>query len=253
MLRVLILGGTTEASALARLLAGDARFDAKLSLAGRTRAPALPPIAWRIGGFGGAAGLAEHLRAERVDAVVDATHPFAAQMSGNACAAAARAGIPLLRINRPEWRQQAGDRWTLVPDMAAAAHALGRAARRVLLTIGQQDLAPFVAAPWHDYVIRSVDAPAPENLPPRAEIITARGPFVEPEERKLLVERKIDVLVTKNSGGSATAEKLAAARALGLEVVMVARPRLAEAAEVADAEGALDWLVHQAASRPRGA
>lgn len=253
MLRVLILGGTTEASALARALAGDARFDATLSYAGRTRAPVLPPIAWRIGGFGGGAGLAAYLRAERIGALIDATHPFAARMSVNACEAAMLAGVPLLRINRPEWQPVAGDRWTGVADMPAAVRALGEAPLHVLLTIGQQDLAPFVAAPWHHYVIRSVDAPAPEALPPRAVVLTARGPFAEADERELMANHKIDVLVTKNSGGSATAAKLAAARTLGLEVVMIVRPPVPEAAEVPDAGAALDWLKHHAASTPRGA
>ena len=250
MLRVLILGGTTEASALARSLAGDGRFSATLSLAGRTIAPILPPIAWRIGGFGGAAGLAAYLRAERIGALVDATHPFAARMTGNACEAAALAGVALLRIHRPEWRPVAGDRWICVPDMEAAAQALGSVTRRVLLTIGQQDLAPFAAAPWHDYVIRSVEPPPAETLPARAMVLTARGPFAEPDEYALLATRRIEILVTKNSGGSATAAKLAGARALGLPVVMVARPPVPEVAQVADAEGALDWLAHQA--DPRG-
>lgn len=253
MLRVLILGGTTEASALARLLVRDARFEPVLSLAGRTRAPVPPPIPWRIGGFGGASGLAAFLRAERIDALLDATHPFAARMSGNACEAAALTGVALLRINRPAWRRQAGDRWTEVADMAAAAHALGTVPLRVLLTIGQQDLAPFTAAPWHDYLIRSVDAPEPAHLPPRARVLAARGPFQETAERVLLGEENIEVLVTKNSGGSATAAKLAAARALGLSVVIVARPALQPAPEVADARAALGWLAHQAASTLRGA
>ncbi len=253
MLRVLILGGTTEASALARALAGDARFDATMSLAGRTRAPVLPPIPCRIGGFGGAAGLAAYLRAERIGALVDATHPFAQQMTRNACAAAGLTGIPLLRINRPEWQQQQGDCWISVPDMAAAAQALGPAPRRVLLTIGQQDLAPFAAAPWHSYVVRSVDAPAPASLPPGAAVITARGPFTEPGERALLAERKIEVLVTKNSGGSATAAKLAAARALGLRGGDGGAPAGAGSGTGRRCQAAaLDWLAHQAASSPRG-
>ncbi len=251
-LRVLILGGTTEASALARALVDDGRFDATLSFAGRTRAPVLPPIAWRIGGFGGAAGLAAYLRAERVGALVDATHPFAAQITRNAREAAALTGVPLLRINRPEWRKTAGDRWICVPDMVAAARALGPVPRRVLLTIGQQDLAAFVAAPWHDYLIRSIDAPAAASLPPRAVVLTARGPFSEPEESQLLASHGIDVLVTKNSGGTATAAKLAAARALRVEVVMIRRPPEPEGEMVANADAALASLAHQAASMPRG-
>lgn len=252
MLRVLILGGTTEASALARLLVGDGRFEPTLSLAGRTKAPVLPPVAWRIGGFGGVTGLAEYLGVNKVDALVDATHPFAAQMTRHACEAAALAGVRLLRINRPEWRPVAGDRWLQVPDMPAAAHALGSVSQRVLLTIGQQDLAPFVAASWHDYVIRSVDAPAAESLPARAVVITARGPFAEQGERELMVARKITVLVTKNSGGSATAAKLAAARELGLPVIIVKRPPVPVVNTVTDAPEALAWLVHQAVSTRRG-
>jgi precorrin-6A/cobalt-precorrin-6A reductase len=252
MLRVLILGGTTEASALARALDGDARFDATLSLAGRTRAPVLPPLPSRVGGFGGVAGLVAYLRAERVRAMVDATHPFAAQVTRHAVAACAEAEVALLRLDRPPWQAGPGDRWTMVDDMDAAAGALGRAPRRVWLTIGRKDLAPFKAAPWHRYLIRSVDAPGDDALPEAAEVITARGPFDVAAELALLHERKIDVLVTKNSGGAATRAKLAAARELGVEVIMLRRPPAPEVATVADADAALAWLAHQAASTRRG-
>ena len=254
-MRVLILGGTSEAAALARALAGDARFCATLSLAGRTRAPAAPPIPHRVGGFGGIAGLADYLRAERIDALIDATHPFAAQMSRHAVAAATQTGTRLLVIARPRWQPVPGDRWITVATMPAAADALGHTARRVFLTIGRQDLAPFVAAPWHCYLIRSVEPPDPVALPPRAEVIAARGPFAEADERRLLAQRRIDVMVTKNSGGSATAGKLAAARALGLPVVMVERPAAPPAGNtVADAESAHAWLlrVHAETTAERG-
>lgn len=247
-MRVLILGGTTEASALARALAGDGRFRPTLSLAGRTRAPTLPAIPARRGGFGGAAGLADYLRAERVDAVVDATHPFAAIISANAAEAARLAGVPRLAILRPEWAPQPGDRWNEAASMEAAAAALGAPPRRVFLTVGQQELAPFRDAPQHDYLIRSVEPPDPAALPPRARCIAARGPFLEPDERRLLLEAAIEVLVTKNSGGAATAPKLAAARALGIPVVMVARPPPPPLPHAAGAAEALDWL-HQAALR----
>ncbi len=247
-MNTLILGGTTEASAIARALAGDARYRPVLSLAGRTRAPVAPPIPWRSGGFGGAEGLAAHLRAQDVTALVDATHPFAAQISRNAAVAAAAAGVPHLAVLRPPWTPQDGDRWTSVPDMAAAAAALGAQPRRVLLTIGQQELAPFAAAPWHRYLIRSVDPPPPALLPPGARTLTARGPFQEEDEMRLLAEEDIQAIVTKNSGGAATAAKLAAARILGIEVVMVARPP-APPGTVPDAAAALAWL-HQLAPRP---
>lgn len=241
--RVLILGGTTEASALARLLAGDARFDSMLSMAGRTKAPVAPPIPFRVGGFGGVEGLVTYVKAEHVDALVDATHPFADRMSANAAEASRLAGVPLLAVCRPPWRAGAGDRWNMVADMKEAVAALGTAPRRVLLTIGQKELAPFRAAPQHYYVIRSVDAPEADALPPKADVITARGPFAEADERRLLQEKRIDVVVTKNSGGTATEAKLAAARGLGLPVVMVERPPRPEVETVETAAEAMAWLV----------
>ncbi|MEJ8572285.1 cobalt-precorrin-6A reductase [Microbaculum marinum] len=241
-LRLLILGGTSEASALARALAGDARVAPLLSLAGRTKAPVTPPVPFRVGGFGGPAGLAAYLEAERFDLMIDATHPFADRIKRNAVEAAGLAGVPLLAIRRPEWRPQPGDRWTIVPDMAAAAAALGNDPKRVFLTIGQKELAPFREAPVHTYVIRSVDPPDPGHLPPNAVVIIARGPFDEPSERALLDGHRIDVIVTKNSGGTATEAKLAAARALRIPVVMVARPAHPDAETVDTAEQALAWL-----------
>lgn len=252
-MRVLILGGTTEGSALARALAGDARFQPVLSLAGVTRAPRPQPIPTRIGGFGGAEGLAAYLRAEGIGAVVDATHPFAAAMTANAAGAAARSGTPLLRLHRPAWTAGPGDRWTEVPGMAEAARALGPAPRRVLLTVGQKELAPFRAAPWHHYTLRSVDPPPPESLPPRTVLITATGPFPLEAERALLRERGIEVLVSKNSGGGATAAKLVAARELGLPVILLARPAPPPGLQtVADTAAALDWLARRHAGAERG-
>jgi precorrin-6A/cobalt-precorrin-6A reductase len=241
-MRVLILGGTTEASAIARALAGDQRFAPVLSLAGRTRAPVPPPIPWRVGGFGGADGLAAWLREERIAALIDATHPFAAQIKANAARAAAMAGVPRIAVLRPAWQPQPGDLWTEAADMAGAFAAIGRAPRRVFLAIGRQELGAF--GPPHAYLIRSVDPP--DAPPPGATIITARGPFAEDAERALLRDHRIDMLVTKNAGGDATAAKLAAARALRLPVIMVARPAPPEPPLVPDAAGALAWLRHQA-------
>ena len=242
-LRVLVLGGTTEASELARMLDGDVRLRPTLSLAGRTSGPARPPIPYRVGGFGGAAGLANYLRAERIAAVVDATHPFAAAMTRNAVAACAEARVRLLRVDRPAWNARDGDDWTDVAGMDEAARALGAAPRRVLLTIGRRDLAAFAAAPWHAYLVRSVDLPDPAALPPTARYIAARGPFAEADERELLIRERIEAIVTKNSGGEATRAKLTAARALRIAVVMVARPPAPDVESVPDAAQAHAWLL----------
>lgn len=247
-MKVLVLGGTTEASMLLQALANDARIRPVLSLAGRTRTPALPAVPHRRGGFGGAAGLAEYLRTESIDALIDATHPFAAQMHRNAAAAAAQAKIPRLVISRPAWHPIPGDRWTELPDMPAAVAALGPTPRRVFLTVGQQELTPFRAAPWHTYLIRSVEPPDPAALPPNARCITARGPFRVDDERRLLQQQKIEIIVTKNSGGTATEAKLAAARDLALPVLLVARPPAPEPPIVPDVAAALAWL-HQTALR----
>jgi precorrin-6A/cobalt-precorrin-6A reductase len=241
-MRLLILGGTTEATEIGRALAGDARIDAEISLAGRTQRPVPQPLPSRIGGFGGAEGLARHLMEQRVDALIDATHPFAARMTANAVAAAQATGTPLLVVLRPAWTPCADDRWTIVADMAGAAEALGTQPRRVLLTVGQKDLRPFRDAPQHAYVIRSVDAPPAEALPPDVQVIAARGPFAEADERALLAARRIEVIVTKNSGGAATEAKLAAARALGLPVVMVQRPPAPPVATVANVADVLAWV-----------
>ena len=194
----------------------------------------------RIGGFGGADGLADYLHANRIDALVDATHPFAAIISANAVAAAAASGVPCLAVLRPPWREAAGDRWIRVPDVAAAAAALGTEPRRVLLTIGRKDLAPFRGIP-HRYIVRSVDPPPPETLPPGATVIAARGPFAVEDERRLMARYRIELLVTKNSGGTATRAKLAAARGHGIPVVMVDRPPSPGPA-VAIVEDAWRWL-----------
>ena len=247
MPRLLILGGTIEASSLAAALAGDARFETLLSFAGATRAPRPPPVAWRVGGFGGVAGLADFLR--DVDLMVDATHPFAATIKRNAVEAARRAGVPLLAVQRPAWRAADGDQWTEAASMDDAAQALGDRPRRVWLTIGQKELAAFRTAPWHQYIVRSVDPPDAASLPPNATVISARGPFDIEAERGLMRHHRIELLVTKNSGGSATRPKLDAARSLGVEVVMVRRPPPQDGVQtVPDAASALRWLDRHAST-----
>jgi precorrin-6A/cobalt-precorrin-6A reductase len=223
-MRILILGGTAEARQLAGHLATSAEFSVILSLAGRTAAPAAQPVPVRIGGFGGVAGLAGYLAAERIDLLIDATHPYAATISANAVRAVALAGRPLLALRRPPWTAVEGDRWIEVGDAAEAVRALGEAPRVVFLALGRQKIAPFTAAPQHRYLVRSVDPVEPPLAVPHALYITARGPFAEAEERALLARHGIDAIVAKNSGGDASYGKIAAARALGVPVVMLRRP-----------------------------
>jgi precorrin-6A/cobalt-precorrin-6A reductase len=223
-MRILILGGTAEARQLAGLLATRAEFSTILSLAGRTAAPAAQPVPVRTGGFGGAAGLAEYLAAERIDVLIDATHPYAATMSANAALAAARAGRPLLALRRPPWTAVEGDRWIEVGDAAEAVRVLGEAPRAVFLALGRQEIAPFAAAAQHRYLVRSVDPVEPALAVPHAIYITARGPFAEADERALLARHGIDAIVAKNSGGESSYGKIAAARALGVPVVLLRRP-----------------------------
>lgn len=248
-MNVLLLGGTTEAAEIAHALANCPDMSVTISLAGRTSRPTPLPLPTRIGGFGGIPGLIAWLREHATDALIDATHPFAAQMAGNALVAAKNVGIPILRLERVAWTPQPGDRWTDVPDLRTAATALGPVPRRVFLTTGRKNLEPFVAAPWHRYVVRAVDAPRREELPPHTQLILGKGPFDIDAELALLREREIGVIVTKNSGGAATAAKLEAARVLGLPVVMVARPRPAGSPTVATVGEALDWLARHAALR----
>ncbi|MFD0274872.1 cobalt-precorrin-6A reductase [Kitasatospora sp. NPDC127111] len=238
---LLILGGTTEARALAAALAGSP-LRVTSSLAGRVAEPRLPAGEVRIGGFGGPAGLAAWLRAEAVDAVVDATHPFAAVMSGNAALAARATGVPLLALRRPGWAPAAGDRWHPVASLEAAAAALPALGRRVFLTTGRQGIGAFAHLDGLHFLARSVDPPEPP-MPAALEVLLDRGPFTLDGERALLREHRIDVVVTKDSGGAATAPKLTAARELGLPVVVVERPPLPSGVPVAESvPAALEWL-----------
>ena len=251
-MRVLVLGGTFEASKLADLLAGQSGISSTLSFAGRTTATRPPRIPHRIGSFGGVDGLQAYLEAERIDVLVDATHPFAEQMSRNAAIAAARAEIPLVVLSRPAWVAQPGDHWSDVADMAAAATALGREPRRVFLTIGRLQIGAFAAAPQHFYLIRTIEPlTLPPNLP-RHRVILGRGPFAFEAEDKLLREESIDVVVSKNSGGEATFAKFLAARQLGLPVVMVARPQQSSGSVLHDPVEAMAFILRHRAALPRG-
>jgi precorrin-6A/cobalt-precorrin-6A reductase len=226
---VLILGGTAEARALAAALVGS-RVRVVSSLAGRVRNPALPAGEVRVGGFGGADGLAAWLAAHRVGVVVDATHPFAARMTANAVAACAATGVPLLVLRRPGWPPEPD--WILVDSLPAAAAVLPALGERVFLTTGRTGLAAFAGLDL-DVLVRCVDPPS-GPLPRRARVVLDRGPFTVDGERALLREHRIDVLVTKDSGGALTAPKLAAARAEGVRVVVVRRPPLPAGVEVVE-------------------
>ncbi|MFJ4777226.1 cobalt-precorrin-6A reductase [Streptomyces sp. NPDC088762] len=256
---VLILGGTTEARRLAEALAGPAAPGGSpgpgagaagprtaprvtTSLAGRVSAPVLPPGETRIGGFGGPAGLAAWIGAHRVTHLVDATHPFAERMSFNAAGAAALSGVPLLALRRPGWTPGPGDDWTFADSLADAATLLPRLGTRAFLTTGRMGLHTFAHLTDTWFLVRSVDPPA-APVPPRLEVLLDRGPFTLDDERALLARHRIDVLVTKDSGGSATSPKLTAAREAGIPVLVVRRPAVPQGVAEADSvEAALNWL-----------
>ncbi|MEU4428670.1 cobalt-precorrin-6A reductase [Actinoplanes sp. NPDC024001] len=219
--RILLLGGTTEARRLAGLLVADGHR-VTTSLAGRTSEPLRPAGDVRIGGFGGVDGLVAHLRDERIDVLIDATHPFAATITRNAVAASGASGVPLLILRRPGWTARPGDEWHRVASLAEAAARVAELGRRVFLTTGRQELGAFADVDCF-VLARSVEppgTPAPRDL----TVVLDRGPFTVESERQLMLDHRIDLLVTKDSGGSDA--KLAAARALAIPVLMVDRPAL---------------------------
>ncbi len=250
--RLLLLGGTTEATRLAAALARRDDVVVVTSLAGRTASPGplpsahLPPapLAHRTGGFGGTDGLAAYLRAERISALVDATHPFAARMRWHAYDACNQVGVPRLRLERPPWRAQAGDRWTIVATVAAAAAQIaGGPSERVFVTTGRKELAAFAPASdgRRQWLIRSLDPP--QHLPVQPAVaILDRGPFSVEGETTLLARHRIDLVVTKNSGGDATAAKLEAARNLGVAVLVVDRPPSPEGPSTNTVADAVEWV-----------
>jgi precorrin-6A/cobalt-precorrin-6A reductase len=240
-MRVLILAGTGEAAALAEACARQDGLEVISSLAGRTAAPRALPGEVRVGGFGGVAGLEQLLRARAVDRLVDASHPFAVQISSHAAAACRAAGVPRLRLLRPPWPKQAGDRWHEVDTLAAAAALLPQLGQRAFLTVGHKELAVFAGLERVWFLVRTIEPPAGVPLK-RALCLQARGPFALENELALLRRHRIDVLVTKASGGAATSAKLAAARSLGLPVIMVRRPPPPDGPVVSSVAAALDWL-----------
>jgi len=245
MPNVLLLGGTTEASALARLLA-QRGIAATLSYAGRTANPRAQTVPVRVGGFGGVAGLADYLRHHRVTHLVDATHPFAATMSANAVEAARLAGVAHVALTRRAWEPVAGDRWTRVADIDGAVAALAGPARRIMLALGRMHVEAFAAQPQHHYLLRFVDVPEQPPGLPHHTLIVDRGPFTTAGDSALLQTHAIDLVVCKNAGGSGADAKLIAARNLGLPILMIDRPAIPNRAEVYDTQDVLSWLGHHA-------
>ena len=215
-----------------------------LSYAGRVERPVQQPLPQRVGGFGGVAGLVSYLRANGITHVVDATHPFAAQMSRNAVLACAEARVPLIALSRPPWQVQSGDRWTRVHDIAGAADALEVPAARVMLAVGRMHLDDFAGNPQHFYLLRLIDVPDSPLPFPDHEVVQARGPFTVADDLALMQQYRIDLVVSKNAGGTGASAKIAAARRLGLPVIMIDRPVLPDRPQVDRPEQILAWLGH---------
>ncbi|WP_169546403.1 cobalt-precorrin-6A reductase [Sneathiella aquimaris] len=242
-MKTLILGGTLDASRLAKAVS-ETQLDALFSYAGRVDVPREQPIPTRIGGFGGVAGLVDFILREQVRAVIDATHPFAAQMSRNAIAACAQTNTPLLALERPPWREQPDDNWINVADITKAVDALPETPARIFLGIGRQHLNSFYRKPQHHYLLRIVDQPGGPLDFPNYEIVVDRGPFEFEKDRNWLAEKRIQYVVAKNAGGEGAFAKIQAARDLKLQVIMIGRPALPKRNVVADPKDVLNWLAH---------
>lgn len=242
-MRILLLGGTDEASALAKALAA-AGLDAVFSYAGRTAKPIAQPLPTRVGGFGGADGLSMYLREAGITHVVDATHPFAARMSRNAHAACAATGTALVALERPAWTPQSGDVWTRVADMDAAVKALPEAPQRIFLAIGKQSVDQFAARPQHFYLLRMIDAPGAPVLIPDHHVVTGRGPFDMAADHALMTRHGITLLVAKNGGSDSARAKIDAARAMQIPVIMIDRPGVPPRATCPSVAEVMAWLGH---------
>ena len=238
---ILVLGGTGEARALAAALV-QRHVPVVSSLAGRVSRPRLPAGETRIGGFGGPGSLARWLADHEIRAIVDATHPFAERISASARIASAAAAVPLVRLQRPGWTQSAGDRWDWVDDLDGAAAAIPGRGRRVLLTTGRQGLERFAAIADAWFLIRCVDPPSGPR-PPSHELLLDRGPYTLAGEGALIDRHRIELVVTKDSGGELTRAKLDAARDRRLPVIVVRRPPRPAGETVATVEQALAWVL----------
>ncbi len=240
--RILLLGGTGESRALAARLAECEGLEVITSLAGRTEHPLAIPGSLRIGGFGGVDALARYLTHEKIDLLIDATHPFAERISENAEAACRRSGTARLVLSRAAWQAVEGDRWIAVADAQAAAEALKGLARQVFLSVGRQELEAFEDLRDIWFLVRMIDAPRGDLPLKNYEVVLGRGPFETNGERALILLHGIQALVTKNSGGEATYAKIAVARELGLPVVMIERPPGKESETAESVDEALEWI-----------
>jgi precorrin-6A/cobalt-precorrin-6A reductase len=245
---LLILGGTTEATALAHVL-HDAEIQATFSYAGRVARPKRQPLPTRIGGFGGVDGLADYIRENGITHVVDATHPFAAQMSINAVAACAQTDTYLAALTRPKWQAQVGDEWRHVPDIAGAVAALDGHAQNVMLAIGRMHLDAFAPCPQHQYLLRLVDAPDGDVPLPNRHIIVDQGPFSVEGDTALMRDHSIEIVVAKNAGGTGARAKIDAARHLDIPIIMIDRPAIPDRPEVGKPQDVMDWLSHFSTDR----
>lgn len=240
-LRVLILGGTSEAHEIARRLADDNSLRVMSSLAGSVKHPRIPDGLVRIGGFGGVDGLISFLHSEGIGAVIDATHPFAARISDNAEEACKQAGVPLIVFARAPWTKHEADRWHPAPDMEHAAAYIAKRSGRVFLAIGRQHADAFASCSQSWFLIRAIDPPS-GPLPANMKLLLARGPFLVEDEVRLLRDHAIDCVVAKNSGGIATYAKIEAARVLRIPVVIVDRPKSHSVATVNELDGVVAHL-----------
>lgn len=239
--RVLILGGTTEASVIATHLVARSDVTVISSLAGRVSQPRLPAGMVRVGGFGGLAGLISYLVDEKIGVVIDATHPFASKISGNAELACNALSLPLIALERPAWEPNKHDCWYTVPDVQAAATMANHKSNRVLLSIGRQELGAFSYCEDAWFLVRAIDEPA-DKMPAKSKLILQRGPFHLDDELQLFRNESISLIVSKNSGGTATYSKIEAARALKIPVVMIDRPRKHSIPTLARADDVLNIL-----------
>jgi precorrin-6A/cobalt-precorrin-6A reductase len=239
-LRLLILGGTSDAAKLAQKALDIPNLEVRVSLAGRTSQPGDVSGLVRVGGFGGVAGLIDYLEAEKIDLLIDATHPFAAQISENAAIASQQTGIPRLILSRPSWEKLPGDDWYEVESVEAAAKMVTNFGKRVFLTIGRQQLDRFSHLHHIWFLMRSIEPP--ETKIPGGKLLCDRGPFSLDNEKQLLEKYQIDTLVTKNSGGDATYAKIIAARELTTKVIIIQRPTIPPGETVTDVDAALKWL-----------